>query len=107
MKKKARKFLRLTSLTLAPFSVFTTLISAGCLQKNSLLSEVNYLALGDSLTAGFNEETYRDFQGTLDKDGNLSGQSYPAYFAYYLQKLNKNSLVSYDNLAISGTTTEN
>lgn len=107
MKKKARKFLRLTSLTLAPFSVFTTLISAGCLQKNSLLSEVNYLALGDSLTAGFNEETYRDFQGTLDKDGNLSGQSYPAYLAYYLQKLNKNSLVSYDNLAISGTTTEN
>lgn len=72
-----------------------------------MLSEVNYLALGDSLTAGFNEETYRDFQGTLDKDGNLSGQSYPAYFAYYLQKLNKNSLVSYDNLAISGTTTEN
>ncbi|WP_434327364.1 SGNH/GDSL hydrolase family protein [Mesomycoplasma hyopneumoniae] len=107
MKKKVKKFLKLTSLALAPFSVFTAFISAGCFQQNSLLSKVNYLALGDSLTAGFNEETYRDFQGTLDNKGNLSGQSYPAYFAYYLQKLNKDSLVSYDNLAISGTTTEN
>ncbi|MXR23084.1 SGNH/GDSL hydrolase family protein [Mycoplasma flocculare] len=108
MKFKRKKFLRLTSLTLAPFSVFTALISAGCFaQQNSLISEVNYLALGDSLTAGFNQETFHDFQGKLDKDGNLNGQSYPAFFAHFLQKLNKDSLVSYNNLAISGTTTEN
>ncbi|ATP60006.1 SGNH/GDSL hydrolase family protein [Mesomycoplasma dispar] len=105
------KKIKLISLGLAPITIFPMLIAAGCSivaqDQSNLLSKVNYLAIGDSVTAGFNQDTYRDFQGKMDKDGNLSGQSYPAFFAHYLQKINKNSLVSYDNLAISGTTTEN
>nr|WP_230577130.1 SGNH/GDSL hydrolase family protein [Mesomycoplasma ovipneumoniae] len=41
------------------------------------------------------------------KGGGVSGLSYPSFFAHYLQKLNKDSLVSYDNLAFSGATVKN
>ncbi|ATP59460.1 hypothetical protein [Mesomycoplasma dispar] len=106
----SRKILKITTLTFAPLSVFSTLVAASCTQinsENSLLSKVNYLAIGDAAATGMSEETYRDFQGKMDEAGNLSGQSYPAFFAHFLQKLNKNSLVSYDNLAVNGTSVQN
>ncbi|AJR12009.1 Prolipoprotein p65 [Mesomycoplasma dispar] len=104
-----KKFFETTSLGLAPFITFSAFVAAGCsVQENfSLLSKVNYLAIGDSVTSGFNQDTYQDFQGKMDQNGNVSGQSYPAFFAYYLQKLKKDSLVSFDNLAFSGTTVKN
>ncbi|WP_341433578.1 SGNH/GDSL hydrolase family protein, partial [Mesomycoplasma ovipneumoniae] len=77
-------------------------------QDSAKLQTFKYLAIGDSVTAGFNQETYRDFQGKLNSQGGgVSGLSYPSFFAHYLQKLNKDSLVSYDNLAFSGATVKN
>lgn len=106
----SKKILKITTLTFAPLSVFSTLVAASCTQinsENSLLSKVNYLAIGDAAATGMSEETYRDFQGKMDEAGNLSGQSYPAFFAHFLQKMNKNSLVSFDNLAVNGTSVQN
>ncbi|WP_341490642.1 SGNH/GDSL hydrolase family protein [Mesomycoplasma ovipneumoniae] len=102
-----RKRLKLISLGLLPIATAVTFVA--CVSQDSAkLQSFKYLAIGDSVTAGFNQETYRDFQGKLNSQGGgVSGLSYPSFFAYYLQKLNKDSLVSYDNLAFSGATVKN
>ncbi|MDO6829586.1 SGNH/GDSL hydrolase family protein [Mesomycoplasma ovipneumoniae] len=101
-----RKRLKLISLGLLPIATAVTFVA--CVSQDSAkLQTFKYLAIGDSVTAGFNQETYRDFQGKLGSGGGVSGLSYPSFFAHYLQKLNKNSLVSYDNLAFSGATVKN
>ncbi|WP_341508134.1 SGNH/GDSL hydrolase family protein [Mesomycoplasma ovipneumoniae] len=103
-----RKRLKLISLGL--LSIATAVTFVACVSQDSAkLQTFKYLAIGDSVTAGFNQETYRDFQGKLNsqKGGSVSGLSYPSFFAHYLQKLNKDSLVSYDNLAFSGATVKN
>ncbi|MDW2925872.1 GDSL-type esterase/lipase family protein [Mesomycoplasma ovipneumoniae] len=101
-----RKRLKLISLGLLPIA--TTVTFVACVSQDSAkLQTFKYLAIGDSVTAGFNQETYRDFQGKLGSGGGVSGLSYPSFFAHYLQKLNKDSLVSYDNLAFSGATVKN
>ncbi|WP_434336787.1 SGNH/GDSL hydrolase family protein [Mesomycoplasma conjunctivae] len=74
-------------------------------RKTTLLSKVKYLAIGDSVTAGFNFDYFLDLRGKLE-NGKISGLSYPAFFAHFLQQVNSNSLVSFDNLALSGTTIE-
>ncbi|CAT05262.1 Prolipoprotein p65 [Mesomycoplasma conjunctivae] len=74
-------------------------------RKTTLLSKVKYLAIGDSVTAGFNFDYFLDLRGKLES-GKISGLSYPAFFAHFLQQVNPNSLVSFDNLALSGTTIE-
>lgn len=75
------------------------------LQK-TLIKKVNYLAIGDSVTAGFNLDNRIDSRGNME-NGQVSGLSYPAFFAHYLQQINPESLVSFDNLALSGTTVKN
>ncbi len=102
-----RKRFKLISLGLLPIATAVTFVA--CVSQDSAkLQTFKYLAIGDSVTAGFNQETYRDFQGKLDSQGGgVSGLSYPSFFAHYLQKLNKDSLVSYDNLAFSGATVKN
>ncbi|MHA0305559.1 SGNH/GDSL hydrolase family protein [Mesomycoplasma ovipneumoniae] len=101
-----RKRLKLISLGLLPIATAVTFVA--CVSQDSAkLQTFKYLAIGDSVTAGFNQETYRDFQGKLNSGGGVSGLSYPSFFAHYLQKLNKDSLVSYDNLAFSGATVKN
>ncbi|WP_337897762.1 SGNH/GDSL hydrolase family protein [Mesomycoplasma ovipneumoniae] len=102
-----RKRLKLISLGLLPIA--TAVMFVACVSQDSAkLQTFKYLAIGDSVTAGFNQETYRDFQGKLNSQGGgVSGLSYPSFFAHYLQKLNKDSLVSYDNLAFSGATVKN
>ncbi|MDW2929960.1 SGNH/GDSL hydrolase family protein [Mesomycoplasma ovipneumoniae] len=101
-----RKRLKLISLGLLPIA--TTVTFVACVSQDSAkLQTFKYLAIGDSVTAGFNQETYRDFQGKLGSGGGVTGLSYPSFFAHYLQKLNKDSLVSYDNLAFSGATVKN
>ncbi|WP_341490453.1 GDSL-type esterase/lipase family protein [Mesomycoplasma ovipneumoniae] len=102
-----RKRLKFISLGLLPIATAVTFVA--CVSQDSAkLQTFKYLAIGDSVTAGFNQETYRDFQGKLDSQGGgVSGLSYPSFFAHYLQKLNKDSLVSYDNLAFSGATVKN
>ncbi|MDF9627973.1 GDSL-type esterase/lipase family protein [Mesomycoplasma ovipneumoniae] len=102
-----RKRLKLISLGLLPIATAVTFVA--CVSQDSAkLQSFKYLAIGDSVTAGFNQETYRDFQGKLNSQGGgVSGLSYPSFFAHYLQKLNKDSLVSYDNLAFSGATVKN
>ncbi|WHF53593.1 SGNH/GDSL hydrolase family protein [Mesomycoplasma ovipneumoniae] len=102
-----RKRLKLISLGLLPIATAVTFVA--CISQDSAkLQTFKYLAIGDSVTAGFNQETYRDFQGKLNSQGGgVSGLSYPSFFAHYLQKLNKDSLVSYDNLAFSGATVKN
>ncbi|WP_341495275.1 SGNH/GDSL hydrolase family protein [Mesomycoplasma ovipneumoniae] len=102
-----RKRLKPISLGLLPIATAVTFVA--CVSQDSAkLQTFKYLAIGDSVTAGFNQETYRDFQGKLNSQGGgVSGLSYPSFFAHYLQKLNKDSLVSYDNLAFSGATVKN
>ncbi|MDO6825724.1 GDSL-type esterase/lipase family protein [Mesomycoplasma ovipneumoniae] len=102
-----RKRLKLISLGLLPIATAVTFVA--CVSQDSAkLQTFKYLAIGDSVTAGFNQETYRDFQGKLNSQGGgVSGLSYPSFFVHYLQKLNKDSLVSYDNLAFSGATVKN
>ncbi|MBG0730575.1 SGNH/GDSL hydrolase family protein [Mycoplasma sp. 'Moose RK'] len=101
-----KKFLKLT-VSAIPLATFATLVS--CVVRTSdaeKLKEVKYLAIGDSVTAGFNQETYTDYQGKFT-DNKPSGLSYPAFFAHFLQKINPSSLVSYENLAFSGATVKN
>ncbi|AHH45276.1 SGNH/GDSL hydrolase family protein [Mesomycoplasma bovoculi] len=74
--------------------------------ENTLVKQVKYLAIGDSLTAGFNLDSGVDSRGNL-VNKTVSGLSYPAFFAHYLQKINPDSLVTFDNLALSGTTVKN
>ncbi|XBE78286.1 GDSL-type esterase/lipase family protein [Mesomycoplasma ovipneumoniae] len=101
-----RKKLKLISFGLLPIATTVTFVACISSQESTKLSTFNYLAIGDSVTAGFNQDTYRDFQGKLNS-GSVSGLSYPSFFAHFLQKLNKDSLVSYDNLAFSGATVKN
>ncbi|WP_215742447.1 SGNH/GDSL hydrolase family protein [Mesomycoplasma hyorhinis] len=74
--------------------------------QNQLIDKVNYLAIGDSITAGFNLESGNDIRGNF-KDNHVRGLSYPAYLANYIQMVKKDALVSFDNLALSGSTIRN
>ncbi|AHH45274.1 SGNH/GDSL hydrolase family protein [Mesomycoplasma bovoculi] len=74
--------------------------------QKTLIKKVKYLAIGDSVTAGFNLDNRIDSRGNME-NGQVSGLSYPAFFAHYLQQINHDSLVSFDNLALSGTTVKN
>ncbi|WP_426460874.1 GDSL-type esterase/lipase family protein [Mycoplasma hafezii] len=67
-----------------------------------LEQKVNYVALGDSMTAGFDGSLPQDYPGEL-KNKNVTGASYPAFFARILN--NKDRLEAFKNYAVSGATT--
>ncbi|MDW2861990.1 SGNH/GDSL hydrolase family protein [Mesomycoplasma ovipneumoniae] len=73
-------------------------------ETEELLDEINYLSLGDSISAGFNWDYSFDVRGMLDENNQIKGLSYPAFFANFIQKVNPNALKSFDNLALSWTT---
>ncbi|UUD34970.1 SGNH/GDSL hydrolase family protein [Mycoplasmopsis caviae] len=72
----------------------------------NLISEnesVKYLALGDSISAGFDAKLDNDYPGKL-VNSSVEGLSFPAYLASFLQKLSNDKLESFDNKAVSGST---
>ncbi|SJZ42849.1 SGNH/GDSL hydrolase family protein [Mycoplasmopsis verecunda] len=62
--------------------------------------KIKYVALGDSITAGFDGGLLQDYPGSL-KDGKIEGASYPAFLS---QLLNQDGRVeSFQNFAASGS----
>ncbi|MDQ0514042.1 lysophospholipase L1-like esterase [Mycoplasmoides fastidiosum] len=67
---------------------------------------IRYVALGDSITAGYNGDlagidTSGDFDTTAK---NITGWSYPSYFASYIEQTQPGLIGSYHNLGLSGST---
>ncbi|UUD37548.1 SGNH/GDSL hydrolase family protein [Mycoplasmoides fastidiosum] len=67
---------------------------------------IRYVALGDSVVAGYNGDlagidTSGEFNSTTKQ---ITGWSYPSYFASYVEQVQPGSITSYDNLALSGST---
>ncbi|MFU0909504.1 SGNH/GDSL hydrolase family protein [Mesomycoplasma ovipneumoniae] len=73
-------------------------------QTEKLLDQINYLSIGDSISAGFNWDYSVDLRGKIDENNKINGLSYPAFFASFIQKIKPNALRSFDNLALSWTT---
>ncbi|WP_341489928.1 SGNH/GDSL hydrolase family protein [Mesomycoplasma ovipneumoniae] len=73
-------------------------------QTEKLLDQINYLSIGDSISAGFNWDYSVDLRGKIDQNNKINGLSYPAFFASFIQKIKPNALKSFDNLALSWTT---
>lgn len=65
--------------------------------------QVNYVAFGDSISAGFDGTMPRDYQGELI-NGEIEGFSFPAYLAKFIQEAESNKLAYFKNFAISGST---
>lgn len=67
----------------------------------SLNQDIKYVALGDSISAGFDGSLDKDYQGKLENNGIISGVSYPSFLARLLNK--KNRVKSYTNYSVSGS----
>ncbi|QGZ97470.1 hypothetical protein GE118_01500 [Mycoplasma sp. NEAQ87857] len=67
----------------------------------ALDQKINYLALGDSITAGFDGALPQDFPGEF-LNNTVTGVSYPAFLARIFNKAQR--LNSFNNYAVSGTT---
>ncbi|WP_406614450.1 GDSL-type esterase/lipase family protein [Mycoplasma corogypsi] len=63
--------------------------------------KVKYIALGDSITAGFDGSLPQDYPGEF-KNNRVTGASYPAFLANTFAKMNR--LESFNNYAVSGST---
>ncbi|WDV48585.1 hypothetical protein [Mesomycoplasma ovipneumoniae] len=86
------------------FSAKNTNLSPNLLKKSEtgLLKELKYLALGDSLSSGFDWESNLDGRGKMT-DGSISGISFPAFFANFAQSIQPNSVKSFKNLALNNS----
>ncbi|MGZ9454118.1 SGNH/GDSL hydrolase family protein [Mycoplasma sp. AC157] len=71
-------------------------------QKDLLKDNINYLAIGDSISAGFNSEYGFEIAGDL-KNNQIEGLSFPAFLANYINKLKPNAIHQFNNYALSGT----
>ncbi|MEA4115375.1 GDSL-type esterase/lipase family protein [Mycoplasma sp. 744] len=78
------------------------------LAKNAIKKEetIKYVAIGDSIAAGWDGSLPNDFPGSLNFEGKIEGISYPAYLALFLQKIQANKLASFHNLSKTSTTLE-
>lgn len=70
--------------------------------------KIRYLAIGDSITEGFNSRYGIGFPGKIyfDKDNNInkiSGMSYPSILAQMLENINPGCIETFDNFALTGT----
>lgn len=72
------------------------------ISDNLITGAVKYVALGDSITAGFNSEIGSDAPGKLD-DNTITGLSYPSFLAEYIKENNPEKLNSYENFGLSGS----
>ncbi|MDO6829822.1 SGNH/GDSL hydrolase family protein [Mesomycoplasma ovipneumoniae] len=79
-------------------------VSHSAQETEKLLDQINYLSIGDSISAGFNWDYSIDLRGKIDANNKINGLSYPAFFASFIQKIKPNALKSFDNLALSWTT---
>lgn len=66
--------------------------------------KINYVALGDSISAGYTNFLPSDHPGDMDENGNITGASFPSYLAQLIKNENPERLASYKNFAISGAT---
>ncbi|WP_341420594.1 SGNH/GDSL hydrolase family protein [Mesomycoplasma ovipneumoniae] len=83
---------------------FNVPITHSAQETEKLLDQINYLSIGDSISAGFNWGYSIDLRGKIDANNKINGLSYPAFFASFIQKIKPNALKSFDNLALSWTT---
>ncbi|WP_341490518.1 SGNH/GDSL hydrolase family protein [Mesomycoplasma ovipneumoniae] len=83
---------------------FNIPITHSAQETEKLLDQINYLSIGDSISAGFNWDYSIDLRGKIDANNKINGLSYPAFFASFIQKIKPNALKSFDNLALSWTT---
>ncbi|WHF53738.1 SGNH/GDSL hydrolase family protein [Mesomycoplasma ovipneumoniae] len=83
---------------------FNIPITHSAQETEKLLDQINYLSIGDSISAGFNWDYSIDLRGNIDANNKINGLSYPAFFASFIQKIKPNALKSFDNLALSWTT---
>ncbi|MDW2919453.1 SGNH/GDSL hydrolase family protein [Mesomycoplasma ovipneumoniae] len=83
---------------------FNIPITHSAQETEKLLDQINYLSIGDSISAGFNWDYSIDLRGKIDENNKINGLSYPAFFANFIQKIKPNALKSFDNLALSWTT---
>ncbi|MDW2909455.1 SGNH/GDSL hydrolase family protein [Mesomycoplasma ovipneumoniae] len=83
---------------------FNIPITHSAQETEKLLDQINYLSIGDSISAGFNWDYSVDLRGKIDANNKINGLSYPAFFASFIQKIKPNALKSFDNLALSWTT---
>ncbi|WP_337904435.1 SGNH/GDSL hydrolase family protein [Mesomycoplasma ovipneumoniae] len=83
---------------------FNVPITHSAQETEKLLDQINYLSIGDSISAGFNWDYSIDLRGKIDENNKINGLSYPAFFASFIQKIKPNALKSFDNLALSWTT---
>ncbi|WP_337896966.1 SGNH/GDSL hydrolase family protein [Mesomycoplasma ovipneumoniae] len=83
---------------------FNVPITHSAQETEKLLDQINYLSIGDSISAGFNWDYSVDLRGKIDANNKINGLSYPAFFASFIQKIKPNALKSFDNLALSWTT---
>ncbi|WP_029513523.1 SGNH/GDSL hydrolase family protein [Mycoplasmopsis primatum] len=68
---------------------------------------VRYLALGDSISAGFDADLDKDYPGYFNIDTkSVEGISFPAYLAQFIHNSKQNKLAGFNNYAISNTTLE-
>lgn len=64
--------------------------------------KINYIALGDSIAAGFDGSLDKDYQGQKEESGAISGVGYPAFLARLLNGDN-NRVTDFKNYAVSGS----
>lgn len=67
---------------------------------------VRYVAIGDSLSAGFNIQNGINLKGNIDKNGRSVGVSYPDFVVNFLQLIQKRKVGSYHNFSLPYTNLE-
>lgn len=55
---------------------------------------INYLAVGDSITAGYNGEIGYDLRGEMKENKSIRGLSFPAFLANYLNLIDNNRVTN-------------
>ncbi|MFV9451379.1 SGNH/GDSL hydrolase family protein [Mycoplasma sp. 4463] len=75
------------------------------LVSNNFISKdqkIRYVALGDSITAGYDGALPKDYPGKLEANGEITGASYAAFLARLLNQNSNNRLEYFENFAASG-----
>lgn len=76
--------------------------------NSTLEGTINYIAIGDSVAAGYNAYKYRDQGGYLFPNKTIKGDSYPSVIARSIMNMNDSTtkLASFANYAITGSTVD-
>lgn len=106
-------FKRVFSLTLTIPSLFLFSCTTQTIAQESAVTQqnaqkINYLAIGDSTTLSFSAANFTFSLGQQDKQTKrVSGTSWPAFFANYIQEISPSSLESFKNLGLIGVSLQN